>query len=338
MLHGGSVNLHFVTMITCGGMTVKQWRRMKAYGLPKILFEILEVLDAMFGTSRMNFCVDIFAGEKAITKSFREKQLVAKSFELLDDPCLQNILGPEGFFNLTNESRQLVAHGIFAGGPPCKSWVFMSRSKSQRSTAFPLGNLKRQFVAEGNVVVSRVCMLSLMVMAIDGDIMIEQPISSIMDYHPKFQHMFSLQSSQYFSIYRIHVWMGNFGSQTPKSSVLWCSSSAMAELSSPLDRSLEFDTEGVYRRYQDAHGEWRVTGQSGLRGTQVYTSAFADAVRAIVIENTSVIEVDDSDDEEFLPSDFEFDDDASSFWQDADLASLQVYLDVLRARLAGTGA
>lgn len=52
-------------------------------------------------------------------------------------------------------------------------------------------------------------------------VVIEQPASSILSYHPKFSLLIELSQLGWWKLSKLHVWMGLYGSHSPKSTELW---------------------------------------------------------------------------------------------------------------------
>lgn len=77
-------------------------------------------------------------------------------------------------------------------GIQCSSWVSISRGTTLRSFFAPLGNQDVKCVADGNVMTSRSCLVCLLVMALGGYWVLEQPASSLMFRHPRMQQLCQL--------------------------------------------------------------------------------------------------------------------------------------------------
>ena len=59
----------------------------------------------------------------------------------------------------------ICAGALLVAGPPCCTWVFLSRGTTRRDIAYPLGRQDLPSVAEANLVVSRLVMLVLSLVA-----------------------------------------------------------------------------------------------------------------------------------------------------------------------------
>ena len=73
-------------------------------------------------------------------------------------------------------------HGI-----KCSTWVSISRPTTLRSFLDPLGNRELPCVEESNVMASRLALILVLVLALSGTFIVEQPGSSLLWRHPRLQ-------------------------------------------------------------------------------------------------------------------------------------------------------
>ncbi|CAK9021539.1 Uncharacterized protein SCF082_LOCUS15391 [Durusdinium trenchii] len=124
-----------------------------------------------------------------------------------------------------------------------------------RSKCRPLGRRDSQKVADGNCMVSRCMILCILAACKACWWVLEQPASSIMEYHPSFQRMLRLLGGTR----RMMLCMSNYGGQTRKATVLY---SSHGEIDDLLDEATEpVQSSGpppeMTIRYQNQKGEWR---------------------------------------------------------------------------------
>ncbi|CAE7829649.1 unnamed protein product [Symbiodinium sp. CCMP2592] len=74
--------------------------------------------------------------------------------------------------------------------PVCSSWVLTNTGTSQRSIAFAEGNSNLAYVRAANQMTSRTVLLAVLITALGGTFMIEQPGSSLMRYYFRMQWLF----------------------------------------------------------------------------------------------------------------------------------------------------
>ena len=80
-----------------------------------------------------------FAGAAAMTSGFEFYGYRAMPYELRHDRLLHNFLGRKGFVLASTVTYRLAPISIVMMAPVCSTWVFLSRSKTLRSHAYPLG-------------------------------------------------------------------------------------------------------------------------------------------------------------------------------------------------------
>jgi hypothetical protein len=143
-----------------------------------------------------------------------------------------------------------------------------------RSRDNPLGNPWAATVRSANIVTSRVALLILMCLAKGIHWIVEQPMSSVMIYIPEFQLI-----KNTFGIVEVATWMGCFGADSPKATILYSSSQWLTALARKRDKSVTFNHGlDIARHYTDAAGNSKVQGGADLKATQAYPPAFGEAV------------------------------------------------------------
>jgi hypothetical protein len=105
----------------------------------------------------------------------------------IEDSKLQNILLDVGFVIVVQKVSMVRSTGIVVIAPVCGSFSWMSRHSSGRTVLEPLGNLRSLKVKEGNMMVSRVILILMLIMARGSVFVMEQPAGSILPSHPRFE-------------------------------------------------------------------------------------------------------------------------------------------------------
>ena len=95
-----------------------------------------------------------------------------------------------GFASILAVVRRMRSGSLLMCAPVCSSWVWMSRSVTLRSRILPLGDVNQASVAAGNLQVSRLVLLLMLVAHWGGTWVVEQPMTSLMWMHPRFQALF----------------------------------------------------------------------------------------------------------------------------------------------------
>ena len=102
-----------------------------------------------------------FAGTAVISAACRSLGLRGHSQDVLYSRAM-NVLTPAGFALCALSTMRLRPGAILPMGPVCSSWVWMCRKQSRRSFTCPLGDEDAEFVAHGNLMISRVVLLILL--------------------------------------------------------------------------------------------------------------------------------------------------------------------------------
>ena len=162
------------------GMSRTTCNRLVAYGVPLALLLAVAYLGPV---SRDLDVVELFSGGGALHKSCREAGLDAQGFEVLSNPD-DDLSTTAGFLRGIRLILRLRINGSVWSGQPCSSWVFLSRSVSQRTATSPSGDDYNPWVRTHNVLASRCALLFLLAMARSATWCCEQPASSLLDrYH-----------------------------------------------------------------------------------------------------------------------------------------------------------
>ena len=80
--------------------------------------------------------------------------------------------------------------------PVCTSFCLVNVGTHQRSATNPLGNTDHLYIRNGNLMASRVALIVFLLTAMGIWVLLEQPMSSFMELHP-----------------RIAQWIAHFGIQ-----------------------------------------------------------------------------------------------------------------------------
>ena len=190
-----------------------------------------------------------------MTSGFEFYGYRAMPYELRHGRLLHNFLGRKGFVLASTVTYRLAPISIVMMAPVCSTWVFLSRSKTLRSHAYPMGfpghspspahlapwigfgvcptvpplrsqphaatltcmcdlvarTSLYQRVREANTMVARCVMLCLLLSARGVCWVLEQPVNSMLQYHPRFQQLLSSVT-----VYAITFNMQRLGAATVK--------------------------------------------------------------------------------------------------------------------------
>jgi hypothetical protein len=198
-------------------------RRIALLGLPVwFLVAVTRHLHETGATEPHNLDgVEFFAGVKTWSGELQKRGLNVYSFEILDDKIHGDFLGDLGFINALGVILRCKPGAILHWATVCSSWVTINRGTSGRGVSNPLGNVDRLYVRDANTMVSRMCLCILFGVCLNLDWILEQPLSSIMTSHPRFQVLLNMSELGAIKhIMEVHTWMGSFGGFSPKPTML----------------------------------------------------------------------------------------------------------------------
>ena len=261
------------------------------FGAPLVLRQLvgLTIQHPLIDTASSLGFVEFFAGKAEVTRAMQRSGRCAFAYELNNDPLWQNMNSAEGFLHALSLVLRLPPGGGVLMAPVCSSWVFMSRGSTGRCLSNPLGWQDRPSVKDGNLMVSRCSLLSIVILAIGAWIILEQPLNSLMEAHPRFQKLVT-----YTDFWRYHVQMRDFGGPTAKPTWLYTSRQELRDLllwKAPKTRKSSADVEMV-RRYQDADGNTKITGGRDLKTSQHYPRGFGEAVSKFYSAHEDLLQQD----------------------------------------------
>ena len=245
---------------------------------PPILFAILMALTSVGVLPiphelRVNG-VEYFAGVAAIQKAIQSIGEKCLAFDKDYDSDGQDLLTNKGFITALVWALRLHQFSLTPWGTLCSSWVWMSRSVTQRSSKDVLGDTSRLCVRQGNLMVSRMCLIWFIVRMRESLYLLEQPSSSMMFDHPRVSERRALGGTT-------RTWMGCFGAPTAKPTKLGSNDFMLvARLHRRMTTAVRslLNSDGVTTVEEDVFGHKHVTGGPALKGTQEYTPQFAAAV------------------------------------------------------------
>ena len=113
--------------------------------------------------------------------------------------------------------------------PVCSSWVWISRYRTGRSPGVPLGFRFDPEIENFNVMVSRCILILFYLCIMDIPWVLEQPGTSIMNLHPRFQQIIAM-----FPIYRIYVYLSAYGGDSAKPTLLWSNCQSLLDGLEPI--------------------------------------------------------------------------------------------------------
>lgn len=294
------------------------------------LDEVWDALEVCSGEALLSRCLRFGSGLRVAAFDIDDWGSFAQQRGL---PCHRNPLDMTTsagmallLVSLLRAKKRVIVHF----GVPCSSWVLLSRATTARTWLAPLGDCSVKSVADGNLLAARMCILIYIILAHQGHFTIEQPSTSLLFRHPRFQQIISLVK-----VWRVHFWMRLLGSKYPKRSVIYSSSPKVWRFKTGHLRMGRRKSKGLLvKHYRDSTGRARFVGKKvnlkhsaryplgfGLR----YLSLFSDlqSETSTFKDLREVPRAGDIDMEDFLES---LQTNLEDTWGDAQMAEVCQYL------------
>lgn len=265
-------------------LTYREFQTLKAWGMPK---EILHILDMIAQQTPSNSpecqrdlkLLDVFSGNAALSKLWREKGQKAQSYDIVDGAeC--DLRTTSGFQRLLHLALRLEEDALCVLGLPCTSYVFINKGTHCRTEDSPYGREDLQYVRDSNLLTTRAVMVLMVISVRCGFWLLEQPSSSQLIHHPELRFLLDLLA--FITGYECQrFWMGHWGAPSPKLSLAWGNCPWIPELKKTMTREQreKLSSEGIAIKYQcPKTGKDKVCGGPKLKGTQVYPRKFAQRI------------------------------------------------------------
>ncbi|CAK0816451.1 unnamed protein product, partial [Prorocentrum cordatum] len=168
--------------------------------------------------TRENDFGDFFCGEGGVYSACRARNLKGFKMDKLHGSC-HDLLTNIGMANATRGVLSIKEGGMIGGGPPCSLFVFMSSSYHKRTKVTPLGDESKSQVLQANYIAAFWVFLLTIASIRRVWWWTEQPGTSKMFNLPcweKFQDMLDHLHAYRF----INFWMGNWGHDIPKPTII----------------------------------------------------------------------------------------------------------------------
>lgn len=256
--------------------------------------------------------LDLFSGAGGLASGLRACGFVG----LQQDFSLHHqfdLLSARGFLLALSALRRVRPFGVCHCGPPCGSWVWISRASTGRRS-WRVRGLDVPSVRMANLLVRRLCLLLTYAVKRNIQVIVEQPLSSLLFDFPPFKRLVSR-----FGFVSVSAHMGFYGAPTLKPTRLVGSALFLPDLAQKcgvLHRrrlaaaSARLGLQVVKKR--QVAGRTRVDGGRSLKGTQQYPIGYGVSVGAAWTQSMEHIDMATEWSKRTRDVDLEFSDDGSS--------------------------
>jgi len=245
-------------------------------GAPVVLGQLtlaLLVAPGLNFTRELDY-VEFFSGCASIVDAYLKAGLLAVPYERKEDAEFCDFCSNAGFAHALHLGSKLKWGAAAHAAIVCSTYVFINSGTSMRSQGRPLGRASCS-VDEGNLMGSRIALLLLFLDAIGVAWTLEQPISSVLQFHPRIQQL--LASVRTFRT-RLQLW--DFGAPTRKWIYIYSNCRWIGDLNRfKIDRQGDVATHSLVHRYVNKAGRPKIQGNAALKASQAYPPAFGEAMR-----------------------------------------------------------
>ena len=161
--------------------------------------------------------------------------------------------------------------------PVCSSWIVISRGTTRRVWCAPVGDTSVKCVRDGNTMVSRLVILLYALQALGVTWVVEQPQSSLMSMHRRWQEMYR----NGLHVWCTHIYMSDFGGESSKPSLLYSPVAWLGDVYSFRQRTTHGRIESHLEttvRHTNSDGKRTFSGGKDLKATQAYPLGFGKAL------------------------------------------------------------
>jgi hypothetical protein len=123
--------------------------------------------------------IEGMSGQRALSKALLAKRLNGVSLDRRYDSCL-DFATINGFKVFMMAARKLAPFGLFWWGIECKTWVWVCRSSTGRTSQNPMGSKENPSTQEANLVMQRFVFMAQVLYWGRRAYVLEQPLSSLL--------------------------------------------------------------------------------------------------------------------------------------------------------------
>ena len=197
--------------------TLVEARNLRAANPNRLIVDVVgEIISKELQTSVRDLdYFEIFSGSGGWSQAMKSKGYVGSSFDKSTRHKSEDFSTFPGFLHVCRQIIRLRRSGHCWVGFPCSTFVYMSRSHTQRSMANPLGCTRRRDVRDANKMARHIVYVFFLCACIGVHCILEQPLSSIFTAMPCVK-----DAMHAYCFNRMSTWLGAFGHGLAKPSYL----------------------------------------------------------------------------------------------------------------------
>lgn len=197
--------------------TLDQARELRAANPNRLIVDVVgEVISKELQTAVRDLdFFEIFSGSGGWSQAMKAKGYVGCSFDKATRHKTEDFATFPGFLHACRQVIRLRKGGHCWVGFPCSTFVYMSRSHTQRSLTNPLGCTRRRDVRDANKMARHMVYVFFLCACLGVHCILEQPLSSIFTAMPCVKDAMTA-----YCFKRMSTWLGAFGHGLAKPSYL----------------------------------------------------------------------------------------------------------------------
>lgn len=178
---------------------------MEHWAVPLAFFTAIANPSATLGA------VSAFDGCGSLSRALNEHGIASLGYDITNDEIYENCLTLEGVQFFLMMLVRVAVGGVVWLGPPCCSWIWLTRSKSKRTRSQPEGNVHDPWVRQHNCIADFVAKVILVCHERGIYFIIEQPLSSVLFHYAPIAEAIAIAGGR-----SVSVRLGDFGAETTK--------------------------------------------------------------------------------------------------------------------------
>ena len=179
-----------------------------------LLVDVLQHIDQ--DVTRDLDSLEFMAGQGEITKAADRLGLASIGYDkTYSSTAINDINSKMGFARAMSLTLRVRRHGSIWRAPVCSSWVWISRSGSDRTQQHAGGNTKIPRIRSGNTMVVRLVLIMLVAWCRGCHLFMENPASTIIQYFSPLRELIACILK-----HKVGVDLSAYGTEVPKPSIV----------------------------------------------------------------------------------------------------------------------
>lgn len=231
---------------------------------------------------------EICAGSGGFTTAMRNNGFVGGAFDKVTRHKSEDLVSLPGMLHVVRQIARVRRGGYVWSGIPCCTFVWMSRTHTQRYCADPLGNTSRKDVRRANIMGRHQSYIFSFCVLLGIKCLLEQPGSSLFIRLPCIEDVMRT-----LGLRKMYTWLSAFGHELPKPTYLVHNLPThiiehflrrRCTLKSAKKKLANKIRDKYYKKIPSKSSDrvW-TTGQKGLKGSENYPEEFCESAALMAV-------------------------------------------------------